>query len=149
VRPGHFWGFGDLTKRKLIPGLHNLACEGCMNPEFEVLGIGRTPMSSEEFRNKTREAAARSKDTRDFSESRSADFEHRLHYMGGDINDPNFYPQLRVRLEEMEKNGSSPNHLFYVSTPASVAGPIIEGLGAVGLNRRDHGWTRIVLEKPQ
>jgi glucose-6-phosphate 1-dehydrogenase len=38
--------------------------------------------------------------------------------------------------------------LFYVSTPASVAGPIIEGLGAVGLNRRDHGWTRIVLEKP-
>src|SRR3984893_2472817 len=48
----------------------------------------------------------------------------------------------------MEKNGSSPNHLFYVSTPASVAGPVIEGLGAVGLNRRDHGWTRIVLEKP-
>ena len=48
----------------------------------------------------------------------------------------------------MEKNGSSPNHLFYVSTPASVAGPVIEGLGAVGLNRRDNGWTRIVLEKP-
>src|SRR5947209_4555558 len=48
----------------------------------------------------------------------------------------------------MEKNGSSPNHLFYVSTPASVAGTIIEGSGAVGLNRRDHGWTRIVLEKP-
>ena len=68
--------------------------------------------------------------------------------MVGDINDPNFYSQLCVRLEEMEKNGSSPNHLFYVSTPASVAGPIIEGLGAVGLNRREHGWTRIVLEKP-
>ena len=32
---------GDLTKRKLIPGLYNLACEGCMNPQFEVLGIGR------------------------------------------------------------------------------------------------------------
>src|SRR6266568_1249004 len=62
--------------------------------------------------------------------------------------DSNSYPQLRIRLEEMEKNGSSPNHLFYVSTPASVAGPIIEGLGAVGLNRRNHGWTRIVLEKP-
>jgi glucose-6-phosphate 1-dehydrogenase len=48
----------------------------------------------------------------------------------------------------MEKNGSSPNHLFYVSTPASVARPIIEGLGSTGLNRRDHGWTRIILEKP-
>jgi glucose-6-phosphate 1-dehydrogenase len=38
--------------------------------------------------------------------------------------------------------------LFYVSTPASVARPIIEGLGSTGLNRRDHGWTRIILEKP-
>src|SRR5271168_3720614 len=143
-----FGASGDLTKRKLIPGLYNLACEGCMNPQFEVLGIGRTPMSSEEFRKKSGEAAAKSKDTRDFSESGWKDFQTRLHYMVGDINDSNFYVQLRVRLEAMEKNGSSPNHLFYVSTPASVAGPIIEGLGAVGLNRRDNGWTRIVLEKP-
>ncbi len=143
-----FGASGDLTKRKLIPGLYNLACVGCMNPQFEVLGIGRTSMSSDEFRKKTREAAAKSKDTRDFSESGWTGFETLLHYMAGDINDPKFYPQLRARLEAMEKNGSSPNHLFYVSTPASVAGPIIEGLGAVGLNRRDHGWTRIVLEKP-
>jgi glucose-6-phosphate 1-dehydrogenase len=42
-----FGASGDLTKRKLVPGLYNLACEGCMNPQFEVLGIGRTPMSSE------------------------------------------------------------------------------------------------------
>jgi glucose-6-phosphate 1-dehydrogenase len=143
-----FGASGDLTNRKLIPGLYNLACVGCMNPEFEVLGIGRTPMSSEEFRKKTGEAAAKSKDTRDFSESRWEEFEQRLHYMLGDINDPNFYLQLRNRLAEMDRSGSSPNHLFYVSTPASVAGPIIEGLGAVGLNRRDRGWTRIVLEKP-
>ena len=39
-------------------------------------------------------------------------FEHRLHYMVGDINDAKFYQQLRGGLEEMEKNGSSPNHLF-------------------------------------
>jgi glucose-6-phosphate 1-dehydrogenase len=70
-----------------------------MNPEFEVLGIGRTPMSSEEFRKKTGEAAAKSKDTRDFNESGWTDFETRLHYMEGDINNPNFYPQLRNRLE--------------------------------------------------
>src|SRR5271163_4413126 len=108
-----FGASGDLTKRKLIPGLYNLACEGCMNPQFEVLGIGRTPMSSEEFRKKTGEAAAKSKDTRDFSESGWAHFEGRLHYMEGDINAPNFYPQLRNRLEEMEKGGSSANHLFY------------------------------------
>src|SRR6201987_3895287 len=105
-------------------------------------------MSSEEFRKTSGEAAAKSKDTRDFSESGWKDFEARLHYVVGDINDSNFYAQLRVRLEAMEKNGSSPNHLFYVSTPASVAGPLFEGLGTVGLTRRDNVWTRIVLEKP-
>jgi glucose-6-phosphate 1-dehydrogenase len=81
-----FGASGDLTKRKLIPGLYNLSCDGCMNPEFEVLGIGRTPMTSEEFRKKTGEAAAKSKDARDFSESGWTDFETRLHYMEGDIN---------------------------------------------------------------
>src|SRR4030081_3927903 len=83
-----FGASGDLTKRKLIPGLYNLACEGCMNPQFEVLGSGRTPMSSQEFRKKTGEAAAKSKDTRDFSESGWTDFETRMHYMVGDIIDP-------------------------------------------------------------
>jgi hypothetical protein len=52
-----FGALGDLTKPKLIPGLYNLACEGCMNPEFEVLAIGRTLRSSEEFRKKCGEAA--------------------------------------------------------------------------------------------
>src|ERR1700728_2860601 len=63
-----FGASGDLTKRKLIPALFNLSCVGCMDPEFEVLGIGRTPMSSEEFRKKNGEAVAKSKDTRNFSE---------------------------------------------------------------------------------
>src|SRR5260370_40958602 len=85
-----FGASGDLTKRKLIPGLYNLACVGCMNPQFEVLGIGRTPMSSEEFRKRTEESAATSKDTRDFSEAQWRDFENRLHYMAGRDNDPTF-----------------------------------------------------------
>ena len=73
-----------------------------MNPQFEVLGIGRTPMTSHEFREKNGEAAAKSKDTRDFSESGWKDFKQRLHYMVGDINDPNFYPRLRDRLQGEE-----------------------------------------------
>src|SRR5260370_41212356 len=89
-----FGASGDLTKRKLIPGLYNLSCEGCMNPEFGVLGIGRTPMSSEEFRKKTGEAAVKSKDTRDFSEAGWTDFETRLNFMIGRIKSPKFYSLL-------------------------------------------------------
>jgi glucose-6-phosphate 1-dehydrogenase len=143
-----FGASGDLTRRKLIPGLYNLACVGCMSPKFEVLGIGRTAMKSEEFRSNLRGAVSKSVDTRDFSEARWREFEDRLHYFVGDINDQQFYVKLREKLDEMEGNGASPNRLFYVSTPASVAGPIIEGLAKAGLNRREGAWTRIILEKP-
>src|ERR1700675_1773003 len=113
-----FGASGDLTKRKLIPGLYNLACVGCMNPQFEVLGVGRTSMSSETFRDKMREAVAASSEARGYSESSWHEFENRLQYLVGDINDNQFYPHLRDHLEQMERAGSSPNRLFYVSTPA-------------------------------
>ena len=93
-----FGAAGDLTNRKLNPALYNLACLGCMNPEFEVLRIGRTPMSSKRFSQEDRA----SKDTPDFSESGWTDFEIRLHYMVGDIDDPKFFPRLRFRLEGMQ-----------------------------------------------
>ena len=143
-----FGASGDLTSRKLIPGLYNLACAGCMNPEFEVLGVGRTPMTSEEFRAKMHEAVPKSSDTRDFNESQWKEFEPRLHYFAGDIADNQFYPRLQTRLGEMQKSVNTSNRLFYVSTPASVAGPIVEGLARAGMNRSEGGWARIILEKP-
>lgn len=75
-----------------------------------------------------------------------ADFEKRLFYIAGDVNDANFYPSLRAQLDEMRAAGRSANHLFYVSTPSSVARPIIEALGVAGLNHNANGWSRIVLE---
>src|SRR5258708_5399177 len=83
-----FGASGDLARRKLIPSLYNLACVGCMNPNFEVLGIGRTPMTDEVFRAKMREAASKSKDTREFSEEGWQEFAKRLHYFIGDFSDP-------------------------------------------------------------
>ena len=143
-----FGASGDLTKRKLIPGLYNLACVGCMNPKFEVLGVGRTEMTSEQFRAKMRENASKSGDTRNFDEKQWREFEKRLHYFVGDINDQQFFTGLGEQLGEMGKSANIANHLFYVSTPASVAGPIVDGLAGAGLNRNEHGWARIVLEKP-
>ncbi len=142
-----FGASGDLTRRKLIPGLYNLACVGCMNPQFEVLGVGRTAMSSEAFREKMRQAVSSSSEARGYDDSSWREFENRLHYFAGDINDGEFYVRLRDQLE-VEREGSSPNRMFYLSTPASVAGPIIEGLAQAGLARRERGWTRIILEKP-
>src|SRR5580704_267608 len=100
-----FGASGDLTRRKLIPGLYNLACVGCMNPQFEVLGVGRTNMSSENFRAELREAVSKSGDARDFSESNWQKFEQRLNYFVGDIHDPQFYFRLRDELDQRERAG--------------------------------------------
>jgi glucose-6-phosphate 1-dehydrogenase len=143
-----FGASGDLTRRKLIPALYDLACIGCMHPHFEVLGVGRTPMTTEEFRARMRESAATSKDARNFSDGQWDDFEKRLFYMAGDVQEESFYPSLRSQLENMRAAGSSGNHIFYLSTPGSVVFPIIAGLGAAGLNRSSNGWSRIVVEKP-
>jgi glucose-6-phosphate 1-dehydrogenase len=143
-----FGASGDLTRRKLIPALYDLACIGCMHPQFQVLGIGRTNITSEQFRIRMHDAAAASKDARNYSEAQWTEFEKRLFYLAGDANDPKFYPRLLAQLEEMRKSGSSGNRLFYVSTPASVAQPIIAGLDVSGLNKNSNGWSRIVLEKP-
>src|SRR5256885_12121638 len=45
-----FGATGDLTRRKLIPALYDLACVGCMSPHFDIVGLGRKPLSDEEFR---------------------------------------------------------------------------------------------------
>jgi len=92
--------------------------------------------------------AAHSKDARNYSEEGWKDFAGRLHYLVGDANHPDFYPALKANLQAMQKRGASKNVLFYVSTPASLAPPIVEGLGQAGLANNSEGWTRIILEKP-
>jgi glucose-6-phosphate 1-dehydrogenase len=143
-----FGATGDLTHRKLIPALYDLACVGCTSRNFDVLGIGRTKLTDEEFRERLREGAANSKDARNFTEEVWNDFAKRLHFLVGDASQPEFYPSLKAKLEELQANGASKNVLFYISTSASLAPPIVEGLGAAGLARNSEGWTRIILEKP-
>ena len=143
-----FGGTGDLTRRKLIPALFDLACVGCTMPNFQVLGIGRTKLGDDDFRSRLREGAATSKDTRNFSDERWEDFADRLHYLVGDASHRDFFPHLKAKIEELQKNGASKNILFYISTSASLAPPIVQGLGEAGLAHNSEGWTRIILEKP-
>ena len=117
-----FGGTGDLTRRKLIPALYDLACIGCTNPNFDVLGIGRTQLTDEQFQERMHEGAAHSKDARNYSEDDWKSFAKRLHYLVGDANHPDFYPVLKAKIAEMQKQGASKNVLFYVSTPASKIG---------------------------
>ena len=143
-----FGASGDLMRRKLMPALYNLCGEGCMSTSFEVVGTSRTPMTDEQFRQKMYEAAKDSREIRNFSDENWSCFARRLHYFSGDFTVPGTFQKLRSHLEEMQSKGSSPNVLFYLSTPASGAVEIVSGLAEAGLNLNEKGWSRIILEKP-
>jgi glucose-6-phosphate 1-dehydrogenase len=143
-----FGASGDLTRRKLMPALFDLACVGCVNPYFHVIGTGRTEMTSEQFRKSMRDAVAASSESQPFNDVRWDWFSERLHYISGDANDPALYEKIRSKLESFNQANAPHNRLFYVSTPASLAGPIVEGLGKAGLNEHDRGWAHVILEKP-
>lgn len=143
-----FGATGDLTRRKLIPALYDLACVGCMSPHFDIVGIGRKDISAEQFRQSLEEEASHSKDARNFTLQGWQEFAQRISYFRADTDDSASYTQLAKHLAEMQQSGASPNIMFYLATPASIFAEIIQGLNAAGLNHNAKGWTRIVVEKP-
>src|SRR4029077_10149517 len=45
-----FGGAGDLARRKLLPALYNLHVDGLLPPRIAIAGVGRKPMSDDEYR---------------------------------------------------------------------------------------------------
>lgn len=140
---------GDLTQRKLIPALFNLASEGFLSNNFDVLGIGRKQMSDSEFCEQMRAGVIGSAEIGGFNEDNWQAFATRLHYMSGNLRDIETHRRLAARLELMTmRDGASTNHLIYFATPPSLAPALVSGLSAAGLASEQKGWSRIVVEKP-
>jgi glucose-6-phosphate 1-dehydrogenase len=143
-----FGANGDLTKRKLLPALYRLAYERRIPASFAVIGNSRTAMSDDDFREKMRESVEKFLEDSPFDKDLWNTFAKNLFYQAGDVNDPGMYQQLKTRLGEIDgTHKTEGNVLFYLSTQPSYYGPIVDGLGAGGLNH-DSGWRRLVVEKP-
>src|ERR1700676_3204504 len=115
-----FGANGDLTKRKLLPALYRLAYERRLSPNFAVIGISRTPMSNEQFRDKMRDSVKEFKENSEFDESVWESFSQSLFYMAGDVGDPSCFVTLAKCVEEIEvQRKTAGNVLFYLSTQPS------------------------------
>jgi len=144
-----FGASGDLTRRKLIPALFDLALDHHLPGGFSVVGVARTPFTDEEFRTRMREAVdefARLP----FTAADWDSFAKGLHYLRGDYDAADTYTQLGALLERLAReNGIARNSLFYLSTPPSAFVPAVTALGQSGLARAaSPAWSRIVVEKP-
>src|SRR5438445_13670596 len=83
-----FGANGDLTKRKLMPALYRLAYEGRLAPGFAVVGVSRTAMSNDEFRERMHDSVKKFLEDSPFDEELWRSFAQGLSDIAGDVDDP-------------------------------------------------------------
>jgi glucose-6-phosphate 1-dehydrogenase len=146
-----FGASGDLTQRKLIPALYHLERDGLLSESFAVIGTSREPLTHEAFRERLNDRI------QGFLGSEKVDREAwgrllpKLYYHPGSAQDPKAYESLKVFFDEISRSHqTNGNGVFYLATPPSLFGEIVENLGACGLAREEGsgGFRRVVIEKP-
>jgi glucose-6-phosphate 1-dehydrogenase len=144
-----FGATGDLTHRKLIPALYNIAADGELPPAVAVIGFARRPKTDDEFRAEMEEA------TRNFSRQTVRDeiwdgFAKSLFYHQSEFGNEEGYKKLAERLDRLDQeSGTRGNRLFYFAASPEQFETIVENLNKAGLNKtREGSWARVILEKP-
>src|SRR5947209_15053277 len=144
-----FGATGDLTHRKLLPALYNLAAAGELPPAVAVIGFARREKSDDDFRREMEEA------TRKFSRQTVRDeiwknFSQSIFYHQSDFSDEAGFKSLAERLDKIDKErGTRGNRLFYFAVGPDQFEPILKHLKAVDLNKACEGsWARVIIEKP-
>src|SRR5207253_11327318 len=144
-----FGATGDLTHRKLLPALYNLALEHPLPAGFSVVGFARRPYTDEDFRQQALESINSYSRQKPVNPQVWENFAAGIRYLQSAFHDPAGYERLNNLLNELDQErGTSGNRIFYLSTPPSQYPEIIQRLGAAGLNKSRKGWTRIIIEKP-
>ena len=144
-----FGATGDLTKRKLIPALLNLAQESVLSKQFAIVGFAGNDIDTETFRKNLGEEMP--KFTSDPIDLKMWEWlSQRIYYVKGDFLDPEAYKRLAKQMEEVDKtHDTGGNKFFYLAVAPRFFSAIVEQLGNAGLTKEENGrWTRVIVEKP-
>lgn len=143
-----FGASGDLARRKLIPAIFELYKENHLPDQFAVLGVSRSGLSDEDFRDK----AFFKNNLMDLSgedEAQMQAFGARLFYQSINTLEEADYGKVAARLKDLnEEYQTQGNYIFYLSTPPSLYDKIPAYLASQGLNQSSDSWRRLVIEKP-
>src|SRR5213595_2477501 len=144
-----FGATGDLTHRKLIPALYNLAADGELPPAVTVVGFARRPKSDDEFR-KELEKTTKQFSRQDVREDIWKTLSQSLFYHQSEFEDESGYQSIAKRLDKIdEERGTRGNRLFYLAAAPEKFEPILKNLKAAGVNKaKEGGWARVIIEKP-
>jgi glucose-6-phosphate 1-dehydrogenase len=146
-----FGATGDLTRRKIVPALFDLATQNLLPQSFAIVAFARRDKTDESFRAELREAI------KEFAPKLPADgkewdsFAQNVFYLRSTLEDPEGYKRLADRLAALDRERNlGGKRLFYLATPPDNFSEIIQHLGGAGLNHSPNpqGWARIIIEKP-
>ena len=139
-----FGATGDLTKRKLLPALYQLAKEGKLPEKIKIIGFARRPWTDEVLQQTLKQGIE------EFARKKTVDHKviagllENAVYVQGEFEKADGFNDLR---ELIEKEGIT-RVIYYLATPPSSYLDIIQNLHICNRKNTEDGWTRIVVEKP-
>ncbi|WP_127141613.1 glucose-6-phosphate dehydrogenase [Flagellimonas marinaquae] len=145
-----FGASGDLTARKLIPSLFNLYMAKQLPENFVVLGVSRSDLSDDAFRDRVvYESKYLAAKIENLDKDKVKAFADKLFYEDLGKSYDTDYGTLRKRVEALkEKYNTSGNIIYYLSTPPTLYETISHNLSDAGMNTQNNGWKRLIVEKP-
>jgi glucose-6-phosphate 1-dehydrogenase len=140
---------GDLSRKKLMPAVYDLANRGLLPPGFALTGFARRDWAAQDFNNVVYEAV-RSHARTPFRESVWRQLSEGIRFVPGDFSDDDAFDELARTIHELdETRGTGGNHAFYMSIPPKFFPDVTKQLARSGLAAQDGDqWRRVVIEKP-
>jgi glucose-6-phosphate 1-dehydrogenase len=140
---------GDLSRKKLMPAVYDLANRGLLPPGFSLVGFARRDWADQDFAKIVHDAVMQHSRT-PFREEVWKQLSEGFRFVPGDFSDDVAFSQLRDTIEELDRErGTAGNHAFYLSIPPRFFPDVIGQLKEHGLAENTSGsWRRVVVEKP-
>ncbi|PWI08454.1 glucose-6-phosphate dehydrogenase [Streptomyces sp. NWU339] len=140
---------GDLSRRKLMPAVYDLANRGLLPPGFSLVGFARRDWADQDFAQVVHDAVKEHTRT-PFREEVWQQLAEGMRFVPGDFDDDAAFEQLRAAVAELDSaQGTSGNYAFYLSVPPKFFPKVVRQLRNHGLADAPEGsWRRAVIEKP-
>ena len=140
---------GDLSRKKLMPAIYDLANRGLLPPGFSLVGFARRDWADENFADLMHDAV-RDHARTEFREEVWARLSEGIRFVPGSFDDDAAFDELASVVAELDRErGTGGNHAFYLSIPPAMFPVVLKQLARTGLAAQDdEHWRRVVIEKP-
>ncbi|MCU1477997.1 MAG: glucose-6-phosphate dehydrogenase [Subtercola sp.] len=140
---------GDLSRKKLMPAVYDLANRGLLPPGFSLVGFARRDWQDQDFERVVHDAVKEYART-PFDEEVWRQLSEGIRFVSGEFDDDSAFENLKETMAELDAvRGTKGNYAFYLSIPPKAFPLVTEQLRRSGLAHPQPGqWRRVVIEKP-